>query len=90
MNIYFVKTNAYNAVVFDNPDEKYCLMFDGNSKGMFDGIDLYADNAAEQYKTLYANAEYIDPIDIGDTHFDYENRDTFFDDFEEVELIGKC
>lgn len=43
--IYFYKNSAYNAVVFDQENGFY-LMTEGD-EGTLEGIDLYAENAAE-------------------------------------------
>lgn len=48
--VYFVKTNSHNAVVYAaNGKGK---MFDGAPTGIWNGVDLCADDAAAQLKKL--------------------------------------
>lgn len=99
-NVYFAKTNAYNAVIFDRPEENYCLIMEGNSEGYLDGVvDLYEHYDADSERTveqiveelkhhLFAQVDLLDPTDTYDTHFDYDDADEFFEDFEELIFIG--
>lgn len=52
-NIYFFKTNAYNAVVFDQCNGHYFLN-EGDHNGFIDGIvDLYADDVENALKAYF-------------------------------------
>ena len=60
--IYLYKNNAYNAVIFDQENGFY-LMTEGN-EGIFEGIDLYADNAPEMLQQHFAAAIAEDMMDL--------------------------
>lgn len=63
-NIYFFKTNAYNAVVFDQCNGHYFLN-EGDRNGFIDGIvDLYADDAENALKDYFTAAIKDETIDI--------------------------
>ena len=53
---WYMKNNGMNGVVFIQPDraDRYILA-DGNGNGVFDGVDLYSDDAAEQLHGEYAS-----------------------------------
>lgn len=58
MKIYFVNNNAYNMVV--TTDGEIAKIFNGaSSDGMFEGIDLYSENAVEALEKRFQNAESI-------------------------------
>ena len=52
MKIYYVKTNAYNSVLIT--DEQTAKDFSGR---FYEGIDLYADNAAELLREHFRQVE---------------------------------
>lgn len=54
MKIYFKKDNAYNNVIFT--DGETAKVFNGTPDGMFEGVDLYGDNAAQDLRDLYQAA----------------------------------
>lgn len=88
--IYLYKNNAYNAIVFDQ-ENGYYLMTEGD-EGTFEGIDLYATNAAEML------TEYFDRM-IADSFMDLSglcnDNNAFSGDFtavkpeESAELIAE-
>ena len=51
MNVYLVKTNGYNMIVFTNGKTAKC--FTGDADGMFDGIDIYSKDAARKFQRHY-------------------------------------
>lgn len=57
--IYLYKNSAYNAIVFDQ-ENGYYLMTEGD-EGIFEGIDLYAENAADLL-TEYFNHMIVDDL----------------------------
>lgn len=88
--IYLYKNNAYNAVVFDQENGFY-LMTEGD-EGIFEGIDLYAENAAEML-TEYFNRMIAD--DLMDLSGLCNGNNTFGGEFtadefgESTELIAE-
>ena len=63
-NIYFFKTNAYNAVIFDQCNGHYFLN-EGDRNGFIDGIvDLYADDAENALRDYFTTAIKNETIDI--------------------------
>ena len=62
-NIYFYQNNAYNAIVFDQENGCYILV-EGDRRGYFDSVDLYAENAADQFRRYYADAIAADIMDL--------------------------
>ena len=54
MKIYFEATNAYNNVIFT--DGENAKVFNGVPNGMFEGVDLYGDDAVQQLKDFYREA----------------------------------
>ena len=81
--IYFFKTEDYNCLIAT--DEVKALMFDGAPTGKVEGIDLYADNAAEQFK------EYYESHDINNFANMYSrneyNYEEISDMLEDAELV---
>lgn len=62
MTMYFVKTNADNCVVFTNGNQMNVI--DADSNGMFDGIDLYGENAVDELKQYAAKTTFNAPEDM--------------------------
>lgn len=93
MKIYFVKTNAYNDVCFDYPEEQKCYML--NSKnGYVDGnkdLDLYSDDIISKLEAYYKSLISDDILDPNGEYYDYsdEGRDNFFANMELHEIITK-
>lgn len=95
-NIYFGTTTGDNSVIFDRPSENYCIILDGDSRGFLDGVVDLSDSyertpeiIAEELKHhLLDDITWLDPIDTSDTHFDYADREEFFQVFEELVLVG--
>lgn len=86
-NIYFFKTNAYNAVVFDQCNGHYFLI-EGDSNFCVGGIDLYLPNAVQELKAYYEEciaAEIMDITGICISDFVFEGD--FDPDEEGVEAI---
>lgn len=50
MKAYFVETNAYNSVMFT--DGKTAKFFNAVPSGIFEGVDLYSDNAVERLREM--------------------------------------
>lgn len=55
MKIYFEKTNGNNLVIFT--DGETAKVFDAAPTGIFDGVDLYAEDAEEQLKARFQELE---------------------------------
>lgn len=55
MKVYFEKTNGGNRVIMT--DGETAKIFDAAPTGVFEGIDLYADDADEQLKKHFEEAE---------------------------------
>lgn len=53
---WYMNNNGMNGVVFIQPDraDRYILA-DGGMNGVFDGVELYSDDAAEQLHDVYAD-----------------------------------
>lgn len=66
MKIYFEETNGSNLVIIT--DGKTAKVFDAAPSGIYEGIDLYADDAAELLKN----------------HFQLLERDGDLNDFDDV------
>lgn len=77
MRTYFLKTN--NTVIITNGET--AKIFDAAPSGIYEGIDLYSENAAEQLKRrfsqLSADGELNDYQDI------YSPNEVAFEDIEE-------
>lgn len=55
MKVYFKKTNGNNLVIIT--DGETAKVFDAAPSGVYDGVDLYADNADEQLKKRFQELE---------------------------------
>lgn len=53
MKIYFMRTNGYNAIVFT--DGEMATVREYAPTGMLDGIDLYANDAVEQFRKYFSD-----------------------------------
>lgn len=90
VNVYYGRTNSYNSVIFDIPEKGYCVITEGDKNGFFDGvIDLcpHADDRTVEdicvaLKAYFSEPDLIDIPDDSNTHYDYEDRDEFFDGYE--------
>ena len=94
MKIYFVKTNAYNDVCFDYPEEQKCYMLNPKN-GYVDGnknLDLYSDNIIDKLEAYYKSLISEDALDPNGEYYDYsdEGRDNFFANMELHEIITDC
>lgn len=88
--IYLYKNSAYNTVVFDQENGFY-LMTEGN-EGTFEGIDLYAENAAGMLTEYFGRMIAEDLMDLsglcnGDNAFGGEFTADEFG--ESAELIAE-
>ena len=91
MKIYFVKTNAYNDVCFDYPEEQKCYMLNPKN-GYVDGnkdLDLYSDNIIDKLEADYKSLISENVLDPNGEYYDYseEGRDVFYEDMELHEII---
>ena len=91
MKIYFVKTNAYNDVCFDYPEEQKCYMLNPKN-GYVDSnkdLDLYSDNIIDKLEAYYKSLISDDILDPNGEYYDYsdEGRDNFFANMELHEII---
>lgn len=73
MNIYLLKTNAYNEIVFESNGT--AKITESAPSGKFEGIDLYGESAVEELKDWFANnADDIDYNDIYcENEYDFKN-----------------
>ena len=55
MKAYFVKTNGNNLVVM--AEGRNAKIYDGAPSGIYAGVDLYADDAAEQLRKKFAELD---------------------------------
>lgn len=55
MKIYFEKTNGNNLVIIT--DGETAKIFDAAPSGIYDGVDLYADDAADQLRARFRGLE---------------------------------
>ncbi len=55
MKIYFEKTNGNNLVIIT--DGEMAKIFDAAPSGIFEGVDLYAEDAEEQLKARFQELE---------------------------------
>lgn len=55
MKIYFEKTNGSNLVIMTN--EETAKIFDAAPSGIFEGIDLYTDDAVDQLRKHFSDLE---------------------------------
>lgn len=60
MKIYFEKTNGNNLVIIT--DGETAKVFDAAPSGIYEGIDLYADDAAELLKNHFQQLEKDDDL----------------------------
>ena len=93
MKIYFVKTNAYNDVCFDYPEEQKCYMLNPKN-GYVDSnkdLDLYSDNIIDKLEAYYKSLISENVLDLNGEYYDYseEGRESFFDGMELHEIITK-
>lgn len=91
MKIYFVKTNAYNDVCFDYPEEQKCYMLNPKN-GYVDGnkeLDLYSEDIVNKLEAYYKRLISEDLFDANGEYYDYseEGRESFFDGMELHEII---
>ena len=70
MKIYFKKTNGNNLVIIT--DGEMAKIFDAAPSGIYEGVDLYAEDAADQlrarFRELEASGELNDFNDIYSPH----------------------
>lgn len=55
MKIYFEKTNGNNLVIIT--DGETAKIFDAAPTGVYEGVDLYAENAADQLREQFRKLE---------------------------------
>ena len=55
MKIYFEKTNGNNLVIIT--DGETAKIYDGSPSGIYEGVDLYADDTAEKLKEHFTALE---------------------------------
>lgn len=55
MKVYFERTNGNNLVIFT--DGETAKIFDAAPTGIFEGVDLYADDAADQLRARFRGLE---------------------------------
>ncbi len=79
MKVYFLETNSGNNVVIT--DGETAKVYDAAPSGIFEGIDLYSDDATEQIKNhfekIYASGELNEYNEI------YSENEVDFEDIEE-------
>lgn len=67
MKIYFEKTNGSNLVIMT--DGESAKIFDAAPSGVYEGVDLYAENAADQLREKFrVLAEFGDLNDFNDMY----------------------
>ena len=89
MKVYFEKTNGNNLVIIT--DGETAKVFDAAPSSIYDGVDLYAEDAAEQLKKRFQELEEIG--ELNDFNDIYSSDEMPFDDIEkeleelEAELV---
>lgn len=82
MNVYLVKTNGNNMVVFTDSQTAKC--FDCAPSGLYAGIDIYATDASLKLAQLFADDGVL--IDYNDI---YSDNVVAWSDLEEDETINR-
>lgn len=87
LKIYFQKTNGNNVVIVTNGTT--AKIFDGVPDGTFAGVDLYAEDAAEQLRSKLAELEAAGELnEYGDMYSPNEcNISDIEDELEDAELV---
>lgn len=87
MKIYFEKTNGNNLVIIT--DGETAKIFDAAPSGIYEGVDLYADDAADQLREKFrALAESGDLNDFNDMYSpDEMSLKDLVDELEGAELV---
>ena len=87
MKIYFEKTNGNNLVIFT--DGETAKVFDAAPTGIFDGVDLYAEDAEEQLKARFQELEEAGELnDYNDIYSpDEMPLEDIADELEEMEAV---
>lgn len=82
MNVYLVKTNGNNMVVFTDSQTAKC--FDCAPSGLYAGIDIYATDAPLKLAQLFADDGVL--IDYNDI---YSDNVVAWSDLEDDETINR-
>lgn len=87
MRIYFEKTNGNNLIIIT--DGETAKIFDAAPSGIYEGVDLYAENAADQLQEKFrALAESGDLNDFSDMYSPDEMPiEDLADELEGAELV---
>lgn len=83
MQVYFVKTDAYNAVAITNGET--VKVFYAVPDGIFEGVDLYGDDAEKNLRETFTHLS--DEGELNDfDEMSCDSRDEFsFQDFQDWE-----
>ena len=73
MNVYLVKTNGNNMVVFTDGETAKC--YDCATNGKFADIDIYSENAASDLTNYFTSCEFVDYDDM------YSPTEITYDEF---------
>ena len=79
MKVYFEKTNGNNLVIIT--DGETAKIFDAAPSGIFEGVDLYADNAVKLLKARFKQLE--ESRELNDYSDIYSPNELDFDDLAE-------
>lgn len=60
MKVYFLETSGNNAVVV--AEGRSAKIYDASPSGIYEGVDLYADDAAEQLRKKFAELDDADEL----------------------------
>lgn len=76
MKIYFEKTNGGNQVIMT--DGETAKIFDASPSGVYEGIDLYAEDAEKKLKKHFSDLEECGDLNVFDEI--YSDNETNFED----------
>lgn len=86
MEVYFLKTNGNNLVIA--LEEEFAKIYDAAPSGIYEGVDLYAENAVdllrEKYRSLDESGDLNDFSDLGG-----EEVELSHDLYDELAIRGK-
>ena len=86
MEVYFLKTNGNNLVIAI--EERYAKIYDAAPSGIYEGVDLYTENAVdllrEKYRSLDEAGELNDFSDLGGEEIEIDH-----DLYNQLSISGK-
>ena len=90
MKVYFLETSGNNAVVV--AEGRNAKIYDASPSGIYEGVDLYADDAAEQLREKFAELDEAGDLN-GFSELGGEEvkiNQALFDELHDAELVFSC